>query len=329
MDNKIALYPLKFEPIFQYRLWGGRKLEEATGRLLPQEGPYGEAWILSDRDDFTSSVSQGPLMGKTVQELIHFDPVGMLGPLAGKYRRLPLLLKFLDAKEMLSVQVHPSDAHKELLPHGERGKTEAWVVLEAEPESRIYAGLKPGTSASDLRHITSANADDFLASFSPKEGDGVFIEAGTVHALGGGVLVFEVQQNSDVTFRMFDWDRIDAKTGKSRELHIEDAIKCIDFEKGPLGPVVAQMIQSEPVEIEKLFESEFFLLWRIRGRQPFEVGFLNEMRILVCTSGKGSLEWNSEGISIRKGDVFLIPAQVGVCKCAPESDLELLQIQIP
>jgi mannose-6-phosphate isomerase len=198
--NQIPLYPLRFEPIYQYRLWGGRHLAALLTTPLPS-GPVGEAWILSDRDDHASQVADGPLKGRTVTQLLEQFPEQFLGKLAGRFRRFPLLLKFLDAHEMLSVQVHPSDANKSLLPPGETGKTEAWVVVEAAPESRIYAGLKPGTTPDDLRRaLTNGTVADDLVWFSPKPGDGVFVPAGTVHALGGDVVAFEIQQNSDVTF---------------------------------------------------------------------------------------------------------------------------------
>jgi hypothetical protein len=162
--------------------------------------------------------------------LLEQFPEQLMGKLAGRFRRFPLLLKFLDAREMLSVQVHPSDAHTDLLPPGETGKTEAWVVLEAGPKSRIYAGLKPGTTADDLRRaLANGTVADHLACFTPKAGDGVFIPAGTVHSLGGGVVVFEVQQNSDVTFRLYDWNHVDAKTGQPRPLQVDQALACIDF----------------------------------------------------------------------------------------------------
>jgi len=140
MSNTL-LYPLRFEPIYQYRLWGGRRLASLLTAPLPGEGPIGEAWILSDRDDHQSLVADGPLKGRTLSQLLAMFPEQVMGKLAGRFRRFPLLLKFLDARELLSVQVHPSDAHADLLPAGETSKTEAWVVLESEPESRIYAGL--------------------------------------------------------------------------------------------------------------------------------------------------------------------------------------------
>jgi len=155
----------------------------------------------------------------------------LMGKLAPRFRRFPLLLKFLDARELLSVQVHPSDAHPELLPPGETSKTEAWVVIEANKGSHIYAGLKPGTTADDLRHsLTDGTIVDHLVNIVPKSGEGVFIPAGTVHTLGGGVVVFEIQQNSDVTFRLYDWNHVDAKTGKPRPLQVDQALASIDLQ---------------------------------------------------------------------------------------------------
>jgi mannose-6-phosphate isomerase len=183
---------------------------------LPGDGPIGEAWVLSDRDDHPSRVADGPLQGKTIGRLLEQSPEQLLGKLARRFRRFPLLLKFLDARDMLSVQVHPG---------GETGKTEAWVVLEAGTESRIYAGLKAGTTADDLRRALANGAvADHLVYFTPKPGDSVFIPAGTVHTLGGNVVVFEVQQNNDVTFRLYDWGHVDAKTGQPRALQIDRAL---------------------------------------------------------------------------------------------------------
>ena len=158
------LYPLRFEPIYQYRLWGGRRLADLLTAPLPGDGPVGEAWVLSDRDDHPSKVADGPLKGRTLAQLLEQFPEQLMGNLAGRFRRFPLLLKFLDAREMLSVQVHPADTHTDLLPAGETGKTEAWVVLEAGPQSRIYAGLKPATTAEDLRRALAngAVADDLV-----------------------------------------------------------------------------------------------------------------------------------------------------------------------
>src|ERR1035437_6205133 len=286
--SQIHLYPLRFEPIYQYRLWGGRRLAGVLTAPLPGEGPIGEAWVLSDRDDLPSHVADGPLKGRTIAQLLEQFPKYVMGKLAGRFRRFPLLLKFLDAREMLSVQVHPGDAHTGLLPAGETGKTEAWVVLEAGPESRIYAGLKPGTTADDLRRaLTNGTMANHLACFTPKPGDGVFLPAGTVHALGGGVVVFEVQQNSDVTFRLYDWDHVDAKTGQPRALQVDQAIACIDFAEGAAGLVAPVVEATTPVGRERVFQCEYFWLWRLRGQSPFTVGAAGVPRVLICIEGAG------------------------------------------
>jgi len=258
----MLLYPLRFEPIYQYRLWGGRRLGDLLTAPLPS-GPVGEAWILSDRGDHPSRVADGPLKGQTVGQLLEQFPQQLLGKLAGRFRRFPLLLKFLDAHEMLSVQVHPSDAKKSLLPPGETGKTEAWVVVEAAPESRIYAGLKPGTTPDDLRQaLRNGTVTDDLVWFSPKPGDGVFVPAGTVHALGGDVVAFEIQQNSDVTFSLYDWDHVDAKTGQPRPLQIDQALGCINFAEGSAAGLMTPVVEATtPAERERLFHCEHFWLW--------------------------------------------------------------------
>ena len=148
-------YPLRFEPIFQYRLWGGRRLADWVNAALPGDRPIGEAWLLSDRDDHPSRVAEGPLKGRTIAQLMAPAPELVLGDLARRFRRFPLLLKFLDVQKMLSVQVHPRDGQAALIPDGETGKTEAWVVLEAGPQGRVYAGLRSGTTPADLRALSA------------------------------------------------------------------------------------------------------------------------------------------------------------------------------
>jgi mannose-6-phosphate isomerase len=231
---------------------------------------------------------------------------------------------------MLSVQVHPADTHTDLLPAGETGKTEAWVVLEAGPESRIYAGLKPGTTPDDLRRgLANGTVADSLACFTPKPGDGVFIPAGTVHALGGGVVVFEVQENSDVTFRLYDWNHVDAKTGKPRALQVDRALACIDFGKcaGGLAPPVVEA--TEPVERERLFDCDHFRLSRLRGDSPFAVGAPGVPRVLVCIAGSGVVEHGGATYAIGKGDVYLLPAVAGACTFQPRGRVNVLEIEVP
>jgi len=325
-----VLYPLRFEPIYQYRLWGGRRLASLLSAPLPGDGPIGEAWILSDRDDHPSRVADGPLKGRTIAQLLEQFPQEVMGKLAGRFRRFPLLLKFLDAREMLSVQVHPTDAHTDLLPPGETGKTEAWVVLEAGPKSRIYAGLKPGTTKADLRQALANGAvADRLAYFTPKPGDAVFLPAGTVHSLGGDIVVFEVQQNSDVTFRLYDWNHVDAKTGKPRALQVEQALACIDFEKCAGGLVAPVVEATTPVERERLFHCEHFWLSRLRGSSPFAVGAPGVPRALVCIEGTGHIEHGSATYAVTKGDVLLLPAGLGACLFQPRGAVTVLEVEIP
>jgi mannose-6-phosphate isomerase len=324
------MYPLRFEPIYQYRLWGGRRLADLLAAPLPGDGPIGEAWILSDRADHPSRVVNGPLQGRTVGQLMEQRPVQLMGKLAGRFPRFPLLLKFLDAHEMLSVQVHPSDAHTDLLPAGETGKTEAWVVLEAGRGSRLYAGLKPGTTADDLRRaLASGTVAEHIKCFTPKPGDGVFIPAGTVHTLGGGVAVFEVQQNSDVTFRLYDWGHVDATTGQPRPLQVDQALACVDYGAGAGGLVRPVIESATPVERERLFDCEQFRLWRLRGQSPFIVGAVGVPRVLVCIEGRGQVEFGGADYEAAKGDVFLLPAVLGPCTFRPAGAVNVLEIEIP
>jgi mannose-6-phosphate isomerase len=314
------LYPLRFEPIYQYRLWGGRRLAGLLEAALP-EGPVGEAWVLSDREDYPSLVADGPLKGLTIAQLLGQFSQQLMGKLAGRFRRFPLLLKFLDAREMLSVQVHPG---------GETGKTEAWVVLEAEKDSRIYAGLKPGTTDALLRQaLGNGGPAERLACFQPKTADAVFLPAGTVHALGNGVMVFEVQQNSDVTFRLYDWNRVDAQTGKPRPLQVEKALECVDFAARATGPVATVVEATPSVEREWLFHCEYFWLSRVQGKTPFAVGKQGVPRMLVCTAGTGWLENGGVTYAVRRGEVYLLPAAIGECIFRPSGAATVLEIEIP
>jgi mannose-6-phosphate isomerase len=327
--SQTVLYPLRFAPIYQYRLWGGRRLAGLLTAPLP-DGPIGEAWVLSDREDHASRVADGPLKGLTIGELLEQFPEQLMGKLAGRFRRFPLLLKFLDAREMLSVQVHPSDAHTDLLPAGETGKTEAWVVLEAGIKSRIYAGLKPGATEAVLRQAV-ANGDlaDRLACYTPKPGDAFFLPAGTVHSLGGDIVVFEVQQNSDVTFRLYDWNHLDAKTGKPRALQVDQALACIDFGESAGGPAAPVTEQTTPVLRERLFHCEKFCLSRLRSETPFSVGAPGVPGVLVCIEGAGEVEHAGATYSIAKGDVYLLPAAIGECTFQLRGAVTVLEIAIP
>jgi mannose-6-phosphate isomerase len=304
-------------------------LSDLLSTPLPGNGPIGEAWILSDRDDHPSLVAEGPLKGATLIQLLKRSPEQMMGKLAGHFSRFPLLLKFLDVTEGLSVQVHPSDAYKELIPAGDTGKTEAWVVLEKGEEARIFAGLKPNTTADVLRKaITNGTVSDQLASFAPRVGDGVFIKAGTVHSLKD-VVVFEVQENSDVTFRLYDWDHIDPKTGKRRPLQVEQAMACINFTQGVIGPVVPEIHDAKPLPWERLINCDHFGVWRLTEEFLFVAGAAGTCRVLVCTEGRAELEFDGVDYPFGEGDVLLLPAVVGACNCRPNGNVTVLEISLP
>jgi mannose-6-phosphate isomerase len=324
---KLPIYPLRFDPICQYRLWGGRRLADWIDQPLP-EGPIGEAWLLSDREDNPSRVSEGPLKGQTIAELIDRSPAYLLGSLSTRFKRFPLLLKFLDVSAMLSVQVHPSDDDPDLIPPGETGKTEGWIVLEARPSSRIYAGLKPGITTDKLRTLSLATVDDCLASFSPSPGQSVLIEAGTVHSLGDGVVVLEVQQNSDITFRLYDWDHIDPKLHGPRPLQVEPALQCIDMKQGIIRPVPPVVEATKPVRRERLLDCPQFRAWRIAGSNPFDIGVADAPTMLICVQGIGAVEQGGREYGMKAGAVMLLPAAAGICRFRPEGHAMLLAITV-
>jgi mannose-6-phosphate isomerase len=323
------LYPLRFKPIYQYRTWGGRRLARFLSVRLPGDDPIGEAWLLSDRDDNASVVAEGPLEGKTISQLLRQFPQQMLGKLAVHFSRFPLLLKFLDVSKTLSVQVHPSDEYPELIPVGDTGKTEAWVVLETGPEARVFAGLKPGTSAHILRRdVSHGTVLERLYSFRPKPGDGVLIPAGSVHSLSD-VVVFEVQQNSDVTFRLFDWNQLDSMTRRPRPLQVERAMACIDFAQGCIEALLPRVEQATPVLRENIVQCDKFAVARISGEKSFIVGAAQVPRVLVCLAGRGELEHAGARYAFGKGEVRFLPAVVGACSFHPQGVVSLLEVSLP
>jgi mannose-6-phosphate isomerase len=311
------LYPLRFEPIYQYRLWGGRRLDTLLSASLPGDGPIGEAWLLSDREDNASRVVEGPLKGKTLGELAAQSPEELLGRLSWRFKRFPLLLKLLDVKDRLSVQVHPAE------------KNEAWVVMENGPGARVFAGLKAGITAGRMRQaLADGTVARELAEFTPAPGDAVLIRAGTVHSLAD-ILVFELQQNSDVTFRLFDWDHIDSHTRQPRPLQVEQAMACIDFEQGPVSPLTPRVEKTRPVLREDLIRCPQFSATRISGQVPFIVGCATVPRVLACLAGMGQVEYAGQGYPLGRGQVLLLPAVAGECLCRPQGTMSILEISLP
>jgi mannose-6-phosphate isomerase len=327
----MTLYPLRFEPIFKSMLWGGRRLPAFLNREAPHADPIGEAWVLSDVDGHTSRVADGPLAGATLRELLARDPIPIVGNASVPHGKFPLLLKFIDARQELSVQVHPNDEQAAKLGPGMFGKTEAWVVLEAcQQTSKIYAGFADGVTADHFRAaLRDRTTPSTLHSFAPQPGDCVFLEAGTVHAIGANILLFEVQQTSDITYRLYDWDRVDAKTGQPRQLHIDEGLACADFRRGPCAPVAATMAVRAGVRREVLVNCRYFTLERMRSRVPFRVGAKDQCRAVVCVGGSGAIESRDRRYPFATGDAMLLPAEVGECVCAPVGEIVVLECGLP
>ncbi len=324
------VYPLRFEPLCEHRLWGGRRLAELLGSPLPDDGNFGEAWLLSDRDDHASVVANGVLKGQTLREIMLHSRVEVMGRIAQRFSLFPLLLKFLDAHQMLSVQVHPGFRDKGRLPTDPQAKTEAWVVLEAEATSRIYVGLEPSSTVEKLRlAIAEGSLPDRLMLVEPTVGDAVFIPAGSLHCLGDDVVVFEIQQNSDTTYRLYDWGHVDPVTHEPRALQVEQALACIDLTSRGAGRVKPALEYQGSTRRETLLDCEFFRLNRMCGHAPFEVGEAGMPRVLVCLDGIGRMEHAGLAYSIQRGEVWLLPASVGALNLQPVQAVTLLEASIP
>jgi len=305
--------PLRFDPYLRPLVWGGRRLETVLGRPLPGDAPHGESWEVSDHATHRSVVSAGPHAGRSLRALMEALPDELLGPAA--HTTFPWLVKFIDAHDWLSVQVHPDEAAVRTLCPGEGSKTEAWFILHAEPGSRIFAGLLPGVEASHLREALAAGrVADCLHSFAPRPGDCVFLPAGTVHAVGGGVLFAEVQQTSDATFRLFDW-------GRDRPLHVEQSLACIDWRQGPVAPVRA----APGVARQELVRCPYFTLEHLGGRTPFLLGGAGRLQVLIVLQGRGRLGDEAVG----PGDVRVLPAAMGEVGLVPEPELGALLCTLP
>ena len=262
--------PLVFAPFARPMVWGGRRLSEHLGKRLPGPGPYGESWEISAHPLHHSRVAAGPLAGLTLAEVAARWPRALYGDAAPA--RFPWLVKFLDCHQRLSVQVHPSDAQVGRWSAEPSGKTECCVVLHAEPGAVVYAGLRPGVGRADLeRHAAAGTVEACLHAFAPRAGDCVHLPAGTVHATGGGLVLAEVQQTSDATLRLFDWNRV-GPDGKPRQLHVAAALDAIDWsDPGPVGPVVPARLPDPAagVAAERLVACPHFVLERFRVGAAF------------------------------------------------------------
>ncbi|QDU37454.1 Putative mannose-6-phosphate isomerase YvyI [Maioricimonas rarisocia] len=299
--------PLLFRPIIKRIRWGGRRLGDVLAKPIGNESDYAESWEISDHGEDQSVVVEGPLAGTTLHELVTNHADELFGEQSFDRDQFPLLVKFLDASDRLSVQVHPNDALARTYQQDENGKTEAWVILDADRDSRLYVGLKEGIDAATLQeHIRSETLEECLHTIAVKPGDCVFVPAGTVHAIGEGILLAEIQQSSDLTFRLYDWGRV-GTDGKPRQLHIEDALKCIDFERGPVEPVEPRRLPAG-IPAEELVHCPYFCIRRYRGEGAFQVPEDGRFHVFMVIGGEARLEWDHESTGLLLGQTALLPA---------------------
>lgn len=335
----MALYPFLLEPIYKEKVWGGRALER-WGRTLPggAETNVGESWELADLDATSPSggggagahsrIRNGPLRERVLREVVK----DFGGRVTGKLRLspewgFPLLLKYLDARENLSVQVHPSEAYAEAHPEAHL-KSEAWYIVDAEPGAVIYKGVRDGTTPEAFAEaIGAGTVEDFLIAVPAVPGECHYLPSGTCHALGAGILVAEIQTASDTTFRVFDWGRT------NRDLHIEEALACIDF-----GPADASAFEpgtesdEDGAAMRHLVSCEHFDIrhWTLSAAAPRTFGDA-EVEALMILAGRAVLRWGDAGheLAVSAGDTLLLPAGMSGTEVAPNDDMELLEITFP
>jgi mannose-6-phosphate isomerase len=307
--------PLTFEPIFMERMWGGRKLETEFGKKLPANKRIGESWEIVDRPEAQSIVTSGPLKGKTLHELWIDYRKEIFGDLADA-PRFPLLIKLLDAREKLSLQVHPPEKIARKL--GGEPKTECWYVAVAEPGAEIFVGFRESITRERFeRSLRAGSAADHVDTIRVKTGDAMFLPGGRFHAVGAGNLLVETQQNSDTTYRVFDWNRVD-QNGKPRQLHVNEALECIDF-----TDVAPKLVEPKG---ELLVRHELFEIQKWNLDAPREVTPRGQFAIVCCLSGKLSCA----DVDLAPGEFFFLPASLQNRQLHPRAEeTTLLRVTIP
>jgi mannose-6-phosphate isomerase len=294
------------------------------GKNIGDSGACAESWEVCDLGPVQSVVADGPLNGTTLHELVLQRGRELLGR-HHPAPRFPLLLKFLDAAQNLSVQIHPDDNTATGLDPPDLGKTEAWVVLAAEPGATIHAGLNPGVDRRMLAEaIRAGRCVEVLHRFQPREGDCVFLPAGTVHALGAGLLVAEIQQASDTTYRLFDWDRL-GPDGKPRPLQIERGLEMVDFERGPVDPQRPQ--PTSRGFVERLVDCDKFVLDRWTLEAAAAIGGDDRCHLVVVLAGEVEVEGCRA--SLAQGRTALLPAALGEVRLTPRQPAVLLNVYLP
>ena len=298
-------YPLKFDPIPEPKLWGGQKLKEKLGKHFNGEN-IGESWEISSVEGAISIVSNGELKGETLKEIILAHPTEILGDSIHKKfnEEFPLLIKYIDATQDLSVQLHPNDALAKQR-HNSFGKTEMWYIIDAEPTSRLVLGFNDTVDESKYREaLSQGNLLSILNEVPVKAGDTFFIPTGTVHAIGSGILLAEIQQTSDITYRIYDWDRVD-ENGKSRTLHQEEAIAAInyDFKGEKIHYNSNHNVSNEMVSCPYFTTN----LLSVKGEKVINKS-IDSFTIYMCVSGEAIFRGDCFSETIKLGETVLIPA---------------------
>ena len=303
------LYPLTFQPIFKERVWGGRNLEKLYSKPLPAGVTVGESWEISDRPGDASVITNGPLAGRDLRWLVENHQEELLGHAKLEHDRFPLLVKILDAQEKLSLQVHPPG--RMTIATGGDPKTEMWYIADAAPGAELYVGLKRGVTKAEFeRKIQDGSVADCFHRVPVKPGDAMFLPSGRVHAIGAGLVIFEIQQNSDTTFRVFDWNRV-GLDGRPRELHVAQSLASIDF--NDFEPALVQSsfagdasVQRRPLVRDPLFVVDTWQLGKGAGGQLKS----GRLQIVACLTGRLQVHSSGMSVGLMPGQFCLLPASL-------------------
>jgi mannose-6-phosphate isomerase len=339
----MPLYPLKFRPRFVEKIWGGRRLQSVLGKSLPPKVLVGESWelydfppgIVDNSAEWTSAeIANGPLAGRTLHWAVTEFGKDLHGevPLSGPHGQFPILIKFLDAVRDLSVQVHPDRDYANTHPDA-HSKSEAWYVIENEPGAAIYKGLTPGTTREQFQSaIAAGTVMEHVTRVPVKPGQCYYLPSGTVHALGAGVLLAEVQTPSDTTFRVFDFNRIDESTGKPRKLHVEQALQCIDFSGAAEPPQPRSHVAGLFTTVSRLVTSEYFKLEKVRFTEGVEEAVPYDQPVVwVMLEGEAQVKVADvkEPTTFKKGDTVLLPAAMNQPVIKTTNDCVWLEVTFP
>ena len=321
------LYPLVFNPLFKDRVWGGRELERLFGKKLPAGKPIGESWEISDRPGDESVVANGKFAGQNLRQLMEKFPREILGharPAAGN--RFPILCKILDARDKLSLQVHPP-ASKAAELKGEP-KTEMWYIADAAPGAELYVGLKRGMTRAEFeKRISDGSVAECFHRVPVRTGDTMFLPSGRVHAIGSGLVIFEIQQNSDTTYRVFDWNRV-GLDGKPRELHVPQSLASIDFNDFEPPLVQSGFSGDETAKSRPLVRHELFCVDNTELKNGARISLKpNQSQIVALVRGKIEVKSGTDVVTLDAGQFCLIPAELKQAEMIANANASLLRVE--